>query len=155
MRFEKITKEEADNAYFECSCRSDTWRDLHDLELPTRSTEGSAGYDFHCPYRIKAKKGSVVRVPLLVRVVEMPKNVVLLVFNRSSLSLIKGLRLDNAVAVIDRDFDKCIWFQATATEDIELRKGDKICQGIFVPFLLVDGDDAKGKRDGGFGSTGR
>jgi len=128
---------------------------LENLELPHRSTKQSAGYDFFSPFDIHAKKGDTIKVPLFVKAMDMPSNVVLLIFNRSGLSLKKGLQLDNAVGVIDSDYRQCIVFQATAKKDITILQGDRICQGIFVNFLTVDDDIAEGERDGGFGSTGR
>ena len=102
------------------------------------------------------KKGQSKAIPLLIKVVGMPRNVALFIFNRSGLSLKKGLRLDNSVVVIDGDYDQCIWFQATAeTEDVIITQGDRICQGVFINYLTVENDDAKDKRQGGFGSTGK
>ena len=164
MRFEKIDIEEAIEAYDQAieGC-SGSYREKKDLlkhvlntmELPSRSTACSAGYDFRSPFDVSVEAGEVVRMPLFVKVKDMPPNVVLLLFNRSGLSLKKGLRLDNAVGVIDSDYDQCIWFQATATKDIVIIQGDKICQGIFLPIMFVADDNAQGKRNGGFGSTGR
>ena len=125
------------------------------LELPKRSTKRSAGYDFHAPFSINARKGDVVRIPLYVKVVDMPEDTVLLIFNRSSLALKYGLRLDNAVGVIDADYADGIMFQATASEDISIAEGERICQGVFLKYGVTDDDDAEGERDGGIGSTGR
>ena len=36
---------------------------------------------------------------------------------------------------------------------IELKRGDKIGQGIFHHYLATDDDNADGEREGGFGST--
>ena len=38
-----------------------------------------------------------------------------------------------------------------------IKKGERIGQGIFLPYLLADGDDQveKAERQGGFGSTGQ
>ena len=38
-------------------------------------------------------------------------------------------------------------------EDIEIKKGERIGQAIFTPYLTVDNDNAEGERNGGFGST--
>ena len=157
MRFEKISLEEAMGC---CPALHgyEAEEALEWLRLPIRSTANSAGYDFFSPFDVKAKAGETVSVPLLVKLSvseDEPKNFVLLIFNRSGLSLKQGLRLDNAVGVVDADYRQCIWFQATATKDIEIAKGQRICQGVFMPFLVVDGDEAIGERNGGFGSTGR
>ena len=40
-------------------------------------------------------------------------------------------------------------------EDIEIRKGDAIGQGVFAKYLIIDDDNADGIRQGGFGSTSK
>ena len=40
-------------------------------------------------------------------------------------------------------------------EDIEIKKGDAIGQGVFAKYLIVDDDNADGIRQGGFGSTSK
>lgn len=155
MRFASLTSEEASAQTGMPSDSPGLLDALAAARTPTRSTSGSAGYDFVAPFRVDAKAGETVSMPLLVKVVDMPKDAVLLIFNRSGLSLKRGLRLDNAVGVIDSDYKDGIIFQATATKDISIERGDRICQGIFLNFLTVDGDDAAGERAGGLGSTGR
>lgn len=128
------------------------------FDLPSRATEGSAGYDFHSPFDVVVKKGKTVRFPLCVRVEDMPKDTVLLIFNRSGLSMKGGIRIDNAVGVIDSDYKETIWFQATnyGKKTYTINTNDRIAQGIFVKFATTD-DDRTGKDDrhGGLGSTGK
>ena len=40
---------------------------------------------------------------------------------------------------------------------LSLEKGDKFCQGVFMPYGITYDDDnyVKEERNGGFGSTGR
>ena len=38
-------------------------------------------------------------------------------------------------------------------EDVTIKKGDAIGQGVFAKYLTTDEDDATGERTGGFGST--
>lgn len=81
---------------------------------------------------------------------------------RSSCPLKYWLILANGVGIIDRDYwcnptnDGAIFFQIINLfpYDIQLRKGDKIGQGIFLPFQKVVGDVTAAERVGGFGSTG-
>lgn len=156
MKFKKVTRDES-QAYYSVvdrkhiECTGEAW------EMPTRSTEGSAGYDFHSPYDVTIKPGKSVRFPLLVRVTDMPKDMVLLVFNRSGMSLTGGIRLDNAVGVIDSDYTRSIWFQATnhGKKTYRIKTNDKVLQGVFVKFEKVDNDNASGERNGGLGSTGK
>lgn len=37
--------------------------------------------------------------------------------------------------------------------DVKIKKGERICQGIFEQYLLIDNDIADGTRVGGHGST--
>lgn len=128
-----------------------------EFDLPTRSTECSAGYDFHSPYGFKIKKHQTIKMPLNVRLVDMPKNSVLLITNRSSLSLKYGITIDNAIGVIDSDFNKTIWLQITnnGKKTYQVNINDKICQGIIMNYITTDDDIAKGTRNGGIGSTGK
>ncbi len=86
---------------------------------------------------------------------------VLLLFERSSWGL-RQVLIPNSVGVIDPDYygnaenDGNIAFAFTnhGSEPLEVKVGDKIGQGIFLPFLLTDDDEAEGERVGGMGSTG-
>lgn len=40
-------------------------------------------------------------------------------------------------------------------EDVVIESGDKIMQGVFVPYRITDDDTSTNKRIGGFGSTGK
>ena len=46
-------------------------------------------------------------------------------------------------------------FYNVKEENIEIKKGDAIGQGIFQKFLVADDDVATGERTGGFGSTSK
>lgn len=80
---------------------------------------------------------------------------------RSSCPLKHWLILGNAVGIIDADYynnpdnEGEIFFQIInlAPFAIQLKRGDAIGQGIIKPYLTVEGDNATGKRTGGFGST--
>ena len=91
------------------------------------------------------------------------KDEVLILANRSSNPGKKGLILANSIGVIDSDYygnpdnDGHIMFAFfnVKEEDIEIKKGDAIGQGIFQKYLTVDQDFAEGERVGGFGSTSK
>lgn len=80
---------------------------------------------------------------------------------RSSCPLKHWLILANGVGIIDSDYynnpdnEGHIFFQIINLfpHDIILREGDKIGQGIILPFYITDDDEAIGDRLGGFGST--
>lgn len=110
-------------------------------------------------FRELLTKANPVLVPTGVKSY-MENGVYLQLANRSS-NPKKGFTLANGVGIIDSDYynnknnEGHIMFQFInlTPNDAFIKKGDKIGQGIFLPFLLADGDDAIGIRNGGFGST--
>ena len=134
------------------------------ITLPERKTKYSAGYDIAAAEDciIPAHKGGK---PTLVKTgikAYFEKDEVLIIANRSSNPMKKGLVLANSIGVIDSDYygnpdnDGHIMFAFynMSDKDVQIKKGDMIGQGIFMKFLTTDNDKAEGKRIGGFGSTG-
>jgi dUTP pyrophosphatase len=80
---------------------------------------------------------------------------------RSSMPLKSWLVLANGEGVIDQDYynnpdnEGEIYFQLInlTSYSIQIKKGDKIGQGIILPYLVTEDDKAGGTRKGGFGST--
>lgn len=91
----------------------------------------------------------------------MKDDEMLLLYNRSSNPLKKGLILSNSVGVIDKDYynnednEGHIYFQFInfLPFSVTIEKGEPIGQGIFQTFLKADGDKATKTRKGGHGST--
>ena len=54
----------------------------------------------------------------------------------------------------DNEGEIAALFYNMLDEDVVLEAGDKMMQGIFVKYAVTDDDNAEGKREGGFGSTG-
>lgn len=149
------------------------------VSTPKRSTATSAGYDFEATEDViipplyetlaelsKADKEDLIRnaKPVLVPTgikAYMGKDEFLMLANRSSNPLKKFLIIPNGVGIIDSDYynnesnEGHIYFQFinAGPKPIEIKRGDKIGQGIFIPFLVADGDEASQTRTGGFGST--
>lgn len=142
------------------------------IELPKRSTKGSAGYDFKAANNVVIppaqvmKDGTVVYIPVRVETgvkAYFAKDEVLKLYNRSSNPSKLGLILANSVGIGDSDYygnsgnDGHYMFEFIniSGKPVHIEKGDKIGQGIFEKVLFVDSDDADGDRLGGHGSTGR
>ena len=136
-----------------------------DFELPKRSTENSAGYDFVAcedtlvnPFK-QGEKPTLIKTGIKAK---MLSDDVLLLANRSSNPGKRNLVLANGIGVIDADYygnpdnDGEIMFAFYNIGDtpIQIKKGDKIGQGLFVKYQKTDDDNASGNRSGGFGSTG-
>lgn len=86
----------------------------------------------------------------------------LLLANRSSGPLKRRLILPNGIGIVDADYynnegnEGEIFFQLVnyGLRDYRIKKGERIGQGIFMPYLLADGEQTPlAQRTGGFGST--
>ena len=102
--------------------------------------------------------------PVLVKTgikAKFPEDEALLLLNRSS-NPKRGLYLANGVGLVDSDYYNnddneghiMLAFINLGQDDYVINPGDRIGQGVFMNFKLVDGDTAKGNRVGGYGSTG-
>ncbi|OJF91748.1 dUTP diphosphatase [Alkalibacterium sp. 20] len=149
-----------------------------ELLLPKRATKGSAGYDLTAavditvPSVFKALRMnnqsetnpmSSTLVPTGVKAY-MPDNEYLLLANRSSNPMKKQLAVPNGIGIIDADYygnegnegEIFVQFINYGLEDVEISKGERIAQGIFSRYEVVDDEEQTfDKRTGGFGSSGR
>lgn len=129
--------------------------------LPTRSTSGSAGYDFKLPFDISLNKGEWSLIPTGIRC-RMFNEWVLMLYPRSGLGFKYGFELKNTVGVIDSDYydsdnEGHIMAKISQNEEdiLYLQSGQGFMQGIFTEYGITRNDNAIAKRNGGFGSTGR
>lgn len=137
-------------------------KDMYEsIELPTRATKGSAGYDFHAPFAFSLPAGSTIKIPTGVRV-QMEEDWVLKLYPRSGLGFKYRLQLNNTVGIIDSDYYYSAnegHIMAKLTNDskegktVDISDGMGFMQGIFLEYGITVDDDAQGVRNGGFGST--
>ena len=136
------------------------------INLPIRKTKCSAGYDFEAAEDTIVPSFKRGDGPTLIKTgikAYMEDDEVLYLYNRSSNPKKKGLILANSVGVVDADYygnpdnDGHIMFAFfnIKDEDVEIKKGDAIGQGVFAKYLITDDDNAEGERLGGFGSTNK
>lgn len=93
--------------------------------------------------------------------VQMPENEYLQLTCRSSNPLKRSLVIPNGVGIIDSDYynnvdnegEMFVQLLNFGLEDVEIKKGERIAQGIFLSYGLTDDDVADGERLGGFGSS--
>ena len=127
------------------------------LQLPSRATSGSAGYDFKAPFSFSLDAGDTIKIPTGIRVKVdegwLP---------RSGLGFKYRLQLDNTMGVIDSDYyysDNEGHIFAKITNDnhtgktLTVEAGSGFLQAIFIPYGVTYSDDATGVRNGGMGST--
>lgn len=129
------------------------------IKLPTRSTDGSAGYDFYCPSRHTIwKQPTTIETGIRCRI---EPGWALFLFPRSGLGFRYGMRLNNSVGIVDSDYYNAdneghIKARIYATDSsLTIDPGDRFMQGVFLPYGLADNGNLGGDRMGGFGSTGR
>ena len=133
-----------------------------EFNLPKRSTKYSGGYDFYAIENIKLEPNKINFIKTGVKP-KMESDEVLLLFNRSSNPIKKNIILSSGVNVIDADFynnienegEISVIAQITCNECVHIKKGEKICQGVFMKYLLTEDDDSKEERTSGIGSTGK
>ena len=129
------------------------------IALPRRATAGSAGYDFFAPAAFGLAPGESVKIPTGIRA-RIDDGWVLMLFPRSGLGFKYRLQLNNTVGVVDSDYfgaanEGHIFIKLTNAGDrcLSVRAGEAFAQGVFLPYGLVEDDDAARPRTGGFGST--
>ncbi len=132
-----------------------------DILIPKRATSGSAGYDFFMPYDLEIGPNESPFVNTGIRC-KIEEGYVLMIFPRSSLGRKYKLTLDNTVGVIDSDYFNAdneghiiVFMTNRSDKTLVLKKGDRFCQGVFLPFGITINDNTKEERKGGFGSTGK
>lgn len=81
----------------------DTRNIYDDIELPTRATSGSAGYDFKTPIGFILEPGRTIKVPTGIRV-KINSGWWLAALPRSGMGFKYHVRPDNTVGVVDEDY---------------------------------------------------
>lgn len=131
---------------------------IETIQIPTRATICSAGYDLRSLISVVVPAGKAVKIPTGLRAY-MLDDEVLLVHIRSSLGFKHNIRLSNATGVIDSDYyfadnEGHIWLGVMNDGDTDfvIAAGDRIAQGIFMKYLTAN-DVVNTVRVGGLGST--
>ena len=145
--------------YAEAMAERKEYLPLEEIPLPRRATAGSAGYDFVSPLEVTVPAGGTALIPTGIRA-EMEQGWVLMLFPRSSLGFRYSLRLANTVGVIDSDYAFAkneghimVKLRNPLDAPVTIAKGDRFCQGVFLPFGTAEEDEVTAGRTGGFGST--
>ena len=129
------------------------------IKLPNRATKYSAGYDIFSPIDFILKSKTNIKIPTGIRC-KMDKDIVLMVYPRSSLGFKYKMMLDNTVGIIDSDYYDSdneghifIKFTNGSDKDLVIKQGMAFAQGIFTKYYLTIDDEVDNVRNGGIGST--
>ena len=131
------------------------------VSLPAYGTDESAGFDLAAALDVTVPPRQIVLVRTGL-VIEVPSGHFLAIFARSSTPLKRGLMVSNGVGVIDPDYsgpDDEVMIQVLNITDgpVEVRRGDRLAQGIVLPSPRVTWQEVTAIREvtrGGFGATG-
>ena len=147
--------------YAEAMAGRERFLPLEEIPLPKRATAGSAGYDFVSPLEVTVPAGGDALIPTGIRA-EMEPGWVLMLFPRSSLGFRHALRLSNTVGVIDSDYAFAkneghimVKLRNPLPEPVTIGRGERFCQGVFLPYGTAEEENVLTQRTGGFGSTDR
>ena len=138
-------------------------RFTEELSLPMRATAHAAGYDLYAAETKVIPSYPGIK-PTLVSTgmkIKLADDEYLELSVRSSTPLKYWLILANSVGIIDSDYynnpgnegEIFLQFINLSPEDIEIKKGDCIGQGIIHKYYITEDDRAYGERQGGLGST--
>ena len=158
MKFETVSYNEFKNA------NMDVYIGYEAIKLPKRATKFSAGYDIYSIRDFNLQPRQTIKLPTGIKV-QLDDDKLLLIAPRSGHGFKYKVQLYNTVGIVDADYynnennEGHIWVKlyndSPDGETLHIKAGDAICQGIILPFFKVEGDDADGKREGGFGSTSK
>ena len=111
------------------------------------------------PLEVTIPAGGTALIPTGIRAVMEP-GWVLMLFPRSSLGFRHALRLSNTVGIIDSDYAFAkneghimVKLRNPLSEPVTIGKGDRFCQGVFLPYGTAEEEEDFAVRVGGFGST--
>ena len=134
---------------------------VDEIPMPKRATAGSAGYDFVSPLDVTVEPDGTALIPTGIRA-EMEPGWVLVLFPRSSLGFKHGIRLANTAGIIDSDYAFAkneghimVKLRNPSAAPVAIGRGERFCQGVFLPYGLAEESGAFAEREGGFGSTGK
>ena len=131
------------------------------VSLPAYATAGSAGFDLASSVDMTIAPGEVALVPTGL-VIAVPAGHFLGIFARSSTPLKRGLMVANGVGVVDSDYcgpadEIKIQVLNFTQAPVDVRRGDRIAQGVVLPFVRAEwreDEAAVAPSRGGFGATG-
>ncbi|MEG1778244.1 MAG: dUTP diphosphatase, partial [Angelakisella sp.] len=130
--------------------------------VPTRATDGSAGYDMTAVLDapVTVCHGAVAKIPTGVAI-ELPEGYAALILGRSGLGIKYGVVPANGVGLIDSDYrgEICVGLTCQCEAGYTVQSGERIAQMVIVPVATPELEAAESLEDtsrgaGGFGSTG-
>lgn len=131
------------------------------LPIPLYQTSGAVCFDLFARETTEVPPNGIALIPTNI-IVKVPEGFMFMLASRSSTLMKKGLICGNSIGIIDQDYhgpEDEIKYQAynTTNQTVIVEKGERICQGCFIPIQKVEFEEVEEISDisrGGFGSTG-
>lgn len=131
--------------------------------LPTRATQGSAGYDISvdisAPITLRPNEPQFISTGISI---EIAPDTVGLVYPRSGLSCRHGITLANSVGVIDSDYrgEISVCLVNNSSEPYTIEPNQRVAQLVISPILTPEVEEVESISDttrgaNGYGSTGK
>lgn len=133
-----------------------------DLPLPKYESKGAVGFDFIAREDTVIQPKQIGLIPSN-NIIETPPGYALVVAPRSSMPRKTGLSFPHSIGIVDQDYcgsedEVLIQVYNFTDHPVEIQRGDKIAQGVFIPVVIADWNEVESmnhnKTRGGFGSTG-
>lgn len=132
-----------------------------DAQMPTYGSELAAGADLYSTIDATIPAHETVKIGTGLAI-KPPKGYFGAIFARSGLATKCGVRPSNCVGVCDEDYtgEYIVALHNDSEDPATIKKGDRIAQLVFLPYLTADfvevDELAETERgSGGFGSTGK
>ena len=131
-------------------------------QLPTYAHETDACADLYASQDITIPAHSLSNMVHTGLHIALPEKWVFMLEPRSSIGFKTGLRLSNAMGIIDEEYrgEIGVLYDNFSDSDFEIKAGDRIAQGWVQPVyrfkpVPVDNLPETERGEGGFGSTGK
>ena len=139
---------------------SPTMRKSDHVHYPTRGSVNSAGYDFYADKDYTIAPNEIIKVWTDIKAYMQPDEFLMLDV-RSSMG--GKFMLANTIGIIDSDYYEnpdndgniCIMLKNISNEIQHIKRDDRIAQGIYMQYLIIDNDNVNKVRSGGIGSSGQ
>lgn len=132
----------------------------NDAPIPSYATDGSAGFDIAANETVTINPGHWVRISTGLHI-QLPVDQELQIRSRSGIAYRKSLVVHQGIGTIDSDYrgEVQVMLRNTGLNAVEVKRGDRIAQGVIAPVIRVDFEvvdklDDTVRGDGGFGSSG-
>lgn len=123
-------------------------KELYDsYNIPKRKTKYAAGYDIFLIEDLVINPNEIIKIPTGIKA-NMLEDEVLFLIIRSGMGFKYNIRLCNQIGIIDKDYYNnlnneghiFLKIQNEGKNKVEIKKGESICQGIFMKYLKVDSE---------------